>query len=146
MLFRSLLDNVDNLMPNASRAKDGFQTGSLLDDLIERGIIEAQAMAYMRGRSITRQYMVVDEMQNSTQAQALSVITRIGEQSKIVLLGDPDQIDSPYLDRRNNGLVYAAEGMKGSPHCFQLTFMEKESTRSPLAKDALSRLRPKGTF
>ena len=65
--LRGLLDNVDNLMPNASRAKDGFQTGSLLDDLIERGIIEAQAMAYMRGRSITRQYMVVDEMQNSTQ-------------------------------------------------------------------------------
>lgn len=144
--LRGLLDNVDNLMPNASRNKDGFPTGSLLDDLIERGTIEAQAMAYMRGRSITRQYMVVDEMQNSTQTQALSVITRIGEQSKIVLLGDPDQIDSPYLDRRNNGLVYAAEGMKGSPHCFQLTFMEKESTRSPLAKDALSRLCPKGTF
>lgn len=144
--LRGLLDNVDNLMPNAARGKDGFETGSLLDDLIERGIIEAQAMAYMRGRSITRQYMVVDEMQNSTQTQALSIITRIGEESKIILLGDPDQIDSPYLDRRNNGLVYAAEGMKGSPHCFQLTFMEKESTRSPLAKDALARLRPKGSF
>lgn len=144
--LRGLLDNVDNLMPGAEHSKDGMQTGSLLDDLIERGIIEAQAMAYMRGRSITRQYMVVDEMQNSTQTQALSIITRIGEESKIVLLGDPDQIDSPFLDRRNNGLVHAAEGMRGSPCCYQLTFMEKESTRSTLAKEALTRLRPKGSF
>ena len=146
--LRGLLDNMENLMQQdpKDRKKDGINCESPADTLLANGVIDAQAMAYMRGRSITRQYMVVDEMQNSTQTQALSVITRIGEQSKIVLLGDPDQIDSPYLDRRNNGLVYAAEGMKGSPHCFQLTFMEKESTRSPLAKDALSRLRPKGTF
>ena len=143
--LRGLLDNVDNLMPDANNSKDWCPMGNMLDELIERGTIEAQAMAYMRGRSITRQYMVVDEMQNSTHTQALSVITRIGENSKIVLLGDPDQIDSPYLDRRNNGLVYAAEGMKGSPHCFQLTFLGSESTRSPLAKDALVRLRPKGS-
>lgn len=144
--LRGLLDNVENLMPRATAEKDGIAVGSTLDDLIERGIIEAQAMAYMRGRSITRQYMVVDEMQNSTQTQALSIITRIGEESKIVLLGDPAQIDAPCLDRRNNGLTYAAEGMKGSRHCSQLTFVEKESTRSPLAKDALARLRFKRIF
>ena len=144
--LRGLLDNVDNLMPTIGHSKDGYSSDSCLDELLERGVIEAQAMAYMRGRSITRQYMVVDEMQNSTQTQALSIITRIGEESKIVLLGDPDQIDSPYLDRRSNGLVYAADGMKGSQHCFQLTFVEKESTRSQLAKDALMRLRPKGSF
>ena len=146
--LRGLLDNMENLMQQdpKDRKKDGINCESPADTLLANGVIDAQAMAYMRGRSICRQFMIVDEMQNSTQTQALSVITRIGEQSKIVLLGDPDQIDSPYLDRRNNGLVYAAEGMKGSPHCFQLTFMEKESTRSPLAKDALSRLRPKGTF
>jgi len=145
--LRGLLDNVDNLMPGADRCgKDGSDFSCPLDDLMERGIIDAQAMAYMRGRSITRQFMIVDEMQNSTPNQALSIITRIGEGSKIVLLGDPDQIDSPYLDRRSNGLVYAAEGMKGSAYCWQLTFTEKESTRSPLAKEALSRLRPKGAL
>lgn len=144
--LRGLLDNVDNLMPSDRGFKDGCSQGSQLDTLMERGVIEAQAMAYMRGRSICKQYMVVDEMQNSTAVQALSMVTRIGDESKIVLLGDPDQIDSPYLDRRSNGLVYAAERMRGSPHCWQVAFMDEESTRSPLAKDALKRMTPKGMF
>lgn len=134
--IRGLLDNVENLMSsNGSEA---------LEELMNRGVIEAQAMAYMRGRSIAHQFMVVDEMQNATPIQALSIITRIGEESKIALLGDPDQIDNPYLDRRSNGLAYACEGMRGSKLCCQLTFTEKESTRSALAKEALRRLRPKG--
>ena len=134
--IRGLLDNVENLM---SSNKSGA-----LEELMSRGIIEAQAMAYMRGRSIANQFMVVDEMQNATPTQALSIVTRIGEESKIALLGDPDQIDNPYLDRRSNGLAYASEGMRGSKLCCQLTFSEKESTRSALAKEALHRLRPKG--
>ena len=142
--LRGLLDNVENLMPSSEHGKDGAAVGSVLDDLMASGIIEPQAMAYMRGRSICGQYMVVDEMQNSTVTQALSIITRIGENSKIVLLGDPNQIDNPYLDRASNGLVYAAERMKGSPFCWQLTFTEEESTRSPLARDAIQRMTPKG--
>lgn len=132
--LRGLLDNVDNLMPDAENP---------VDELMARSIIEAQAMAYMRGRSITRQYMIVDEMQNSNATQALSIITRIGDGSKIVLLGDPAQIDSPYLDSRNNGLAFAAARMKGSPYCWQLTFMDCESTRSPLAREAIERMSPK---
>ena len=123
--------------------KDDSPLGSYLDDLMERGVIEAQAMAYMRGRSIKYQYMVVDEMQNSTATQALSIITRIGDFSKIVLLGDPAQIDSPYLDSKSNGLTYAAERMKGSPLCWQVTFSQKETTRSALAKEAIERMSPK---
>lgn len=136
--IRGLLDNVYNLM---SSDEAGMST---LDELMNRGIIDAQAMAYMRGRSITRQFVIVDEMQNATPTQALSLITRIGDESKIVLLGDPDQIDAPFLDRRSNGLVYASAGMQGSKLCCQLTFTERESTRSELAKDALIRLNPKG--
>lgn len=136
--IRGLLDNVDNLMPGDEPG------GSALDELMSRGVIDAQAMAYMRGRSITRQFVIVDEMQNATPTQALSLITRIGDESKIVLLGDPDQIDNPFLDRRSNGLVYASAGMQGSKLCCQLTFTEKESTRSELAKEALIRLKPKG--
>lgn len=72
------------------------------------------------------------------------MITRIGENSKIVILGDPDQIDHPYLDRRNNGLSYAAEHMRGSKSCWQITFDESECTRSELASEAIARLTPKG--
>ena len=82
-------------------------------------------------------------MQNSTATQALSIITRIGDFSKIVLLGDPAQIDSPYLDSKSNGLTYAAERMKGSPLCWQVTFSQKETTRSALAKEAIERMSPK---
>lgn len=146
--LRGLLDNVDNLMPPDRNlgVKEGRKCGSPLDTLLDTGVIEAQAMAYMRGRSICRQFMIVDEMQNSTINQVLSIITRVGEESKIVLLGDPNQIDNPYLDRSSNGLVYAAERMKDSPLCWQLTFNERESTRSPLAREAIERLTPKGAF
>ena len=143
--LRGLLDNIDDLMGGSrgKEMKDDSPLGSYLDDLMERGVIEAQAMAYMRGRSIKYQYMVVDEMQNSTATQALSIITRIGDFSKIVLLGDPAQIDSPYLDSKSNGLTYAAERMKGSPLCWQVTFSQKETTRSALAKEAIERMSPK---
>lgn len=146
--LRGLLDNVDNLMSQdpQSRRKDGQTCESALDTLLDNGVIDPQAMAYMRGRSICRQFMIVDEMQNSTVNQVLSIITRVGEESKIVLLGDPNQIDNPYLDRSSNGLVYAAERMKDSPLCWQVTFNERESTRSPLAREAIERLTPKGSF
>ena len=145
--LRGLLDNMENLMQQdpRDRKKDGINCESPADTLLANGIVDAQAMAYMRGRSICRQFMIVDEMQNSTVNQVLSIITRVGEESKIVLLGDPNQIDNPYLDRISNGLVYAAERMRGSPLCWQITFNERESTRSPLAREAIERLTPKGS-
>ena len=139
-VLRGLMDNIDNLISG----KKTIPGASPVDYLMETGVLKPQAMAYMRGRSIMDQFIIMDEMQNATPIQALSIVTRIGEGSKLVLMGDPDQIDNPYLDRQSNGLVYAAERMRGSPYCRQVTFLEKESTRSPLAKDALSRLRPKG--
>lgn len=146
--LRGLLDNMDNLLQQDSkdRKKDGINCESPADTLLADGVIDAQAMAYMRGRSICRQFMIVDEMQNSTVNQVLSIITRVGEESKIVLLGDPNQIDNPYLDRISNGLVYAAERMRDSPLCWQITFNERESTRSPLAREAIERLTPKGSL
>mgnify|MGYP001428747841 CR=1 FL=1 len=76
--------------------------------------------------------------------QALGIITRAGIGSKIILAGDPDQIDHPRLDRRTNGLVYASERMKGSALCWQTTFESHECTRSPLALDAAQRMTSKG--
>lgn len=84
--------------------------------------------------------MILDEMQNSTPRQAKGVITRPGIGTKIILLGDPAQIDHPYLDSRTNGLSYASEKMCGSKLCFQVTLRHDECERSPLAAEAALRL------
>ena len=143
-LIRPVLDNLENLMARSERSgknrKDGKETGNTYDYFFDKGIITAQAMAYMRGRSICNNFIVIDEAQNATPNQILGLITRPGEGTKIVILGDPDQIDNMYLDRTNNGLVYASERMKGSPLCWQVSFTEEECTRSPLASEAINRM------
>ena len=70
-------------------------------------------------------YLIIDEAQNMTPAQIKGIITRAGKETKIILLGDPNQIDRPYLDERTNGLSYAAEHMKGSPLCCRLLCCRK---------------------
>ncbi len=94
----------------------------------------------MRGRTITKTYLIIDEAQNLTPKQAKGIITRVGKGTKIVMVGDPEQIDHPFLDERTNGLSYASERMKGSSLCFQLSMEPDECERSPLAFDAASRM------
>ena len=134
--LRGALDNIEDLMPEAT---------GVLDELISRKIIIPQAMAYMRGRSVTNTVIIVDEAQNMTPSQTLSMISRAGRGSKFCLIGDPNQIDHPFLDKQTNGLVYAAEGMRGSQCAAIVTFDESECTRSALAAEAIARLTPKGT-
>ena len=81
--------------------------------LIDSGLIEIEAMTFIRGRSIGHAFMIVDEAQNITPHEAKTVITRIGEGSKLVLIGDLDQVDTPYLDGKSNGLIHTHERMKG---------------------------------
>lgn len=81
--------------------------------LLDSGLIEIEAMTYIRGRSIGHAYMIMDEAQNMTPHEAKTVITRIGEGSKLVLIGDLDQVDTPYLDGKSNGLIHTHERMKG---------------------------------
>lgn len=75
-----------------------------------------------------------------TPGQAKGIITRAGKGTKVILLGDPHQIDRPFLDERTNGLSYASEKMKGSPLCCQITMLESECERSKLAMEAIRRL------
>ncbi|MBO7336637.1 MAG: PhoH family protein, partial [Lachnospiraceae bacterium] len=93
-----------------------------------------------RGRSLVNSFVIIDEAQNCSINQILEIVTRAGEGTKIVLLGDPDQIDNPKLDRRNNGLVFASERMKGSDLCAQVTFKDSETVRSRLSSEAAKRL------
>jgi PhoH-like ATPase len=84
-----------------------------LDELIYRGKIALEAITYMRGRSIPYQYILIDEAQNLTPHEVKTIVSRVGEGSKIILCGDPYQIDVPYLDFSSNGLVTASEKFKG---------------------------------
>ena len=84
-----------------------------LEQLIEQDKISFEAITYMRGRSLLYQFIIIDEVQNLTPHEVKTLITRVGSGSKIILVGDPYQIDSPYLDFTNNGLIVASERFKG---------------------------------
>ncbi len=94
----------------------------------------------MRGRSITDTWLIIDEAQNLTPRQVKGIVTRVGKGTKVILLGDPAQIDHPLLDESTNGLSYAAERMKGSPLSVQLAMFPDECVRSDLALDAAQRM------
>src|SRR5690606_12473844 len=91
------------------------QPGALmpLQELVRRGKVSLEAITYMRGRSIPYQFIFIDEAQNLNPHEVKTLITRVGEGSKIILAGDPYQIDSPYLDFSSNGLVVTNERFKG---------------------------------
>jgi PhoH-like ATPase len=86
-----------------------------LDDLIRHGRVSLEALTYMRGRSIPYQYIFIDEVQNLTPHEVKTIISRVGEGSKIILAGDPFQIDSVYLDFSSNGLVVSSQKLKNNP-------------------------------
>ncbi|MBP2663637.1 MAG: ybeZ 1 [Firmicutes bacterium] len=140
--MRAIRDNLFTLMSshNLTEPKEIEQAEDTVQMLFDKRLIQTEALAYQRGRSLQKYWIILDEMQNSTPRQAKGVITRPGLGTKIILLGDPEQIDHPFLDSRTNGLVYAAEKMKGSSLCFQVTLNHDECERSPLAAEASQRL------
>jgi PhoH-like ATPase len=103
-----------------------------LNELVKMDKVSMEAMTYMRGRSIPYQYILIDEAQNLTPHEIKTLVSRVGEGSKIVLVGDPYQIDSPYLDFSSNGLVVASERFKGQS-IFASVYLET-SERSELSK------------
>ena len=122
------------------KRQDERELRGKIEELFDHGIITCEAMNFMRGRSITKTYLVIDEAQNLTPKQAKGILTRVAKGTKLILLGDPMQIDNPLLDERTNGLAYASEHMKGSPLCWQVTMNPDECERSSLAADAILRL------
>ena len=106
------------------------------DYFFERKIIQIQAIGFLRGRSIVDTFFIIDETQNIDPDTIKSIVTRAGEGSKFIFLGDPTQIDNPNLTERYNGLVYLSEKMKGKSFCAQITLPDKESVRSNLAREA----------
>jgi PhoH-like ATPase len=117
-----------------------FSTGRRLghsrswNELVASGTIEVEPLTYIRGRSLPNQFLVVDEAQNLTPHEVKTIITRCGAETKIVLTGDPYQIDNPYVDAASNGLSIVAERFKGDPIAGHVTLVKGE--RSDLAERA----------
>ncbi|MEK8129695.1 PhoH family protein [Paenibacillus filicis] len=91
---------------------DTKKTGDIDKILAGLGSIQVEALTYIRGRSIPGQFIIIDEAQNLSKHEVKTIVSRVGEGSKIVLLGDPEQIDHPYLDASSNGLTYVVERFK----------------------------------
>jgi PhoH-like ATPase len=112
--------------------------GELDDILAGMGSIEVEALTYIRGRSIPEQFIIIDEAQNLTKHEVKTILTRVGERSKIVLMGDPGQIDHPYLDEYNNGLTYVVEKFKDQNVAGHVKLLKGErSGLAQLAADIL---------
>jgi len=105
-----------------------------IGDMLESGILEVQPLTYVRGRSLPGQFLIIDEAQNLTHHEVKTIVTRAGEGTKIVLTGDPYQIDNPFLDSVSCGLAIVVEKLKGQPLAGHITLTKGE--RSPLAEMA----------
>jgi len=102
------------------------------EGLMEKGLIELEPLTYIRGRSISNRVMIVDEAQNLTPHELKTIVTRVGEGTKLILTGDPYQVDNPYLDPNSNGLSYLVERFRGQKIAGHVTLVE--GVRSPLAE------------
>ncbi|SNX53371.1 PhoH family protein [Thermoanaerobacterium sp. RBIITD] len=111
----------------------GRKSSTNIEDIIA-GIknIEIEALTYIRGRSIPKQFIIIDEAQNLTRHEIKTIISRVGEESKIVLIGDPEQIDNPYLDSTSNGLTQVVDKFKEYKIAGHVTLIKGE--RSEVAE------------
>jgi PhoH-like ATPase len=146
--MQPIIDNLDFLLggsadddaPRGGTSRGGANRPqrSNWTDLKGMGLLEVEAISYIRGRSIPRQFMVVDEAQNLTPHEVKTIVTRVGEGTKIVFTGDPYQIDNPYVDAESNGLTWLVERFKGQPLSGHVTLIRGE--RSELAELAANLL------
>ena len=135
--MQPIFDNLAYILRTKKTGGDGGMDDRI-QGLLDAGQLELEALTYIRGRSIPDQFIIVDEAQNLTPREIKTVASRVGEDSKLVLTGDPWQIDNPYLDSSSNGLSYAAERMKGLDLAGHV--MLETSERSELASLAAQRL------
>jgi PhoH-like ATPase len=142
--MQPIIDNLDYLLATSDepRPQQGRSSNrasrSGWADLKSMGLLEVEAISYIRGRSIPRQFIIVDEAQNLTPHEVKTIVTRVGEGTKIVLTGDPFQIDNPYVDAESNGLTWLVERFKGQPLAGHVSLLQGE--RSELAELAANLL------
>jgi len=111
---------------------------TLPSNLMDMEELQIEPLTYIRGRSIQNQYMVIDESQNLSPLELKTIVTRMGKNSKIVLTGDVEQIDHPYMDSYSNGLAYVAGRFRDNPLAAHIKLSKGE--RSELAEAAVNLL------
>ena len=127
--MQPIYDNVELLLGFTRSDK---KEGRSYREMVDLGYIQIEPLTYIRGRSIPNQYMIIDEAQNLTPHEVKTIITRVGDNTKIVLTGDPYQIDNPYIDASNNGLTTVVERFKAEGISGHVTLVKGE--RSSLAE------------
>lgn len=123
----AIYDNLE-FLSDKKHPEDGMRQSQYL---IETGRVEIASVTHIRGRTLPYQYMIVDDAQNLTPHEIKTILSRAGEGTKVVITGDPYQIDTPYLDSESNGLTYTVEKFKGQKIFGHITFTKTE--RSKLA-------------
>jgi len=126
--MQAIFDNLDFILQKEKNSKYNF------DNMIDKDLIQIEALTYIRGRSVPNQFIIVDEAQNLSKHEIKTIITRAGKNSKIVLTGDPYQIDNPYLSLHKNGLSYLAYKFKNQNIAGHIMLQKGE--RSELARIA----------
>jgi PhoH-like ATPase len=132
--MKPIIDTIEYLLDAGGPLK-GVQNAQAL---MQSGLIEIQPLTYIRGRNIANRFVVIDEAQNLTPLEVKTVITRVGQDSKIVLTGDPFQIDNPYVDADSNGFTYLVNRFRGQAIAAHVQLSKGE--RSPLAELAANLL------
>jgi PhoH-like ATPase len=125
--MQPVYDNLEYILSADRKLRD-----LTVDQLINRRLIEIEALTYIRGRSLPNQFIIIDEAQNLSPHEVKTVVSRAGTGTKVVLTGDPYQIDTPYLDSNSNGLTFLVEAFKGQLPFGHITL--EKSERSPLAE------------
>lgn len=132
--MKPIFDNLEFLLLSGGKRR-GLPD---LDEMMTNGIVEIEPLTYIRGRSLPQQYVIVDEAQNLTPHEVKTIVTRCGEGTKIILTGDPYQIDNPYVDATTNGLTIAATRLHGEQLVGHILLRKGE--RSALANLAAAKL------
>ncbi len=133
--MQPIFDNLEFLLVSGGAKRRGIRG---FDELFESGQLQVEPLTYIRGRSLPQQYVIVDEAQNLTPHEVKTIITRCGEGAKIVLTGDPFQIDNPYVDSASNGLTVTADRLRGEALVGHILLSKGE--RSELANVAANKL------
>jgi PhoH-like ATPase len=139
--MQPIFDNLAYLLSTRGapmQSAESHSTEQRIQKLLADGKVVLEPLTYIRGRSIPHQFMIVDEAQNLTPHEIKTIVSRIGEGTKLVLTGDIGQIDNPYLDQSSNGLSYVVEKMKGINLVAHVTLTKSE--RSELASLAATLL------
>ncbi|MDA3912213.1 MAG: PhoH family protein [Bacteroidales bacterium] len=133
--MQPLFDNLSVIKHNFKPTSQDF---TRIEDMLNNGKLVIEALAYIRGRSLSKVFMIIDEAQNLTPHEVKTIITRAGEGTKVIFTGDIQQIDSPYLDLKSNGLSYLASKMKGQSIFAHVNLVKGERSHlAELASDLL---------